>query len=241
MAPHLRYNQSGGSGSDDAQGFLQYTGTGLTATEKTSTSYVIQRPVVADATSAQANGVGLCSVMWTTTTTSWHAGRTQARITAPRQPVQQLSRQYQQLSLVQAQSGRPDRLRDRYVYRRRRLVQSEHCGEQYRNRGHGTGYQRGRDANINYNYGSVVNGALAPREVGFYSFDNDSAVRFDNLSINAGVYSYTLNTEAYLNDVDGSESLSAITLTGIPSGVTLMDGATSCHGGSGVGNRRPLP
>jgi Ca2+-binding RTX toxin-like protein len=62
--------------------------------------------------------------------------------------------------------------------------------------------------------------------VGFYSFDNDSAVRFDNLSINTGAYSYTLNTEAYLNDTDGSETLSAITLTGIPTGVTLLDGTT---------------
>ena len=65
------------------------------------------------------------------------------------------------------------------------------------------------------------------REVGFYSFDNDSVVRFDSLSINTGAFGYTLHTEAVLGDTDGSETLSNITLSGIPAGVTLFDLVTN--------------
>ena len=220
------YNQGGVSGSDDAQGFLQYTGAGLTATEKASTSYVINAQLFADANTTQANGVGF--VFGYTDDNNYFLVRWE-NPSAEYAPAGSLFNsypgQYQQLSLVRVSGGVPTDLATAgfaaddwfnlsvAVSNTGILVTAQDISAP------------GVTATLNYNYPGATT-APALNEVGFYTFDSDSAVRFDNLSINAGAYSYTLNTEAYLNDVDGSESLSAITLTGIPAGVTLTDGAT---------------
>lgn len=223
------YNQGGVSGSDDAQGFLQYTGAALTAAEKASTSYVISAQLYADAGSAQANGVGFVFgyvddnnyflARWENPSPDYAPGGSQFN---------GYPGQYQELTLVQIVGGVPID-----------LARAAFAGDDWFNLSisvsntgiavTATDITSSASTNLNYTYGTVAGGAAtapALREVGFYSFDNDSAVRFDNLTINSGLYSYTLNTEAYLNDNDGSETLSAITLTGIPAGVTLMDGAT---------------
>jgi hypothetical protein len=223
------YNQGGWSGSDDAQGFLQYTGAALTAAEKTSTSYVINTLIYADANSAKVNGVGFVFgyvddnnyflARWESPSPDYAPGG--SFFTA-------YPGQYQELTLVQIVGGVPID-----------LAKAAFAGDDWfalnvavSNTGiavRGTDRSSGATTSINYTYGAVPGGATsapALNNVGFYTFDNDSAVRFDNLTINSGLYSYTLNTEAYLNDDDGSEALSNITLTGIPTGSTLFDGAT---------------
>ncbi|MDP3420721.1 MAG: Calx-beta domain-containing protein [Thiobacillus sp.] len=227
--PFAVYNQGGGSGSDDAQGFLQYTGSALTTAEKTSTSYVINTQIYADANSAQANGVGFVFgyqndsnyflARWENPSPDYATGGSLFN---------SYPGQYQELSLVQIVGGVPIDLA-RAVFNgddwfSLRIAVSD------------TGIAvtavdltSAVTTSLNYSYGSVTGGATtAPplREVGFYSFDNDSAVRFDSLTINAGVYSYTMKTIANLSDTDGSETLSAITLTGLPSGVTLTNVTT---------------
>ena len=221
------YNQGGGSGSDDAQGVLLYTdSTGLTNEEKLSTNYVVNVQLYADANSNQANGVGFVFgyvdannyflVRWENPSADYApAGSLFNRYPG----------QYQQFSLVQVVNGVPID-----------LATDSFAGDDWFNMTievSNTGITAtandlasGVSTTLNYTYGTVTGGAgTAPalNNVGFYSFDNDSAVRFDNLTINSGEYRYTLNTEAYLNDSDGSESLSAISLTGIPDGVTLTD------------------
>ena len=228
--PFAVYNQGGASGSDDAQGFLQYTGAALTATEKMSTSYVINLELYADANSAQANGVGFVFgyqddnnyflARWENPSPDYGPSGSQFTI---------YPGQFQELSLVQIVGGVPFD-----------LARAAFSGDDWFNLRiavSNTGIAvtavdqtSAVTTNLNYAYGTVVGGATtapALREVGFYSFDNDSAVRFDSLSIDAGVYSYTLNTTASLSDRDGSETLSAITLTGIPAGVTLTNVTTN--------------
>ena len=223
------YNQGGTSGSDDAQGFLQYTGSALTAAEKTSTSYVISTQIYADANSAQANGVGFVFgyqddnnyflARWENPSPDYAPSGSQFN---------SYPGQYQELSLVQIVAGVPVD-----------LARAAFNGDDWfslRVAVSNTGIAvtavdltSAVTTNLNYTYGSVTGGATtapALREVGFYSFDNDSAVRFDSLSIDAGVYSYTLRTLTNLSDTDGSETLSAITLTGIPAGVALTNVTT---------------
>uniref|UniRef100_UPI0010F7AA91 VCBS domain-containing protein n=1 Tax=Pseudomonas sp. 2FG TaxID=2502191 RepID=UPI0010F7AA91 len=223
------YNQGGASGSDDAQGMLQYTGAGLTAAEKALTNYAVTVQIYADASSAQANGVGFVFgyvdannyflARWENPSADYAPGG--ANFNA-------YPGQYQQLSLVQIVGGVPID-----------LATAVFAGDDWFNLSvavSNTGIavaandlSSGVTTNLNYVYGSVAGGATtapALNNVGFYSFDNDAAVRFDNLTVNSGEYRYTLNTEAYLNDTDGSESLSSISLTGIPAGVTLTDATT---------------
>jgi Ca2+-binding RTX toxin-like protein len=69
--------------------------------------------------------------------------------------------------------------------------------------------------------------APALNTIGMYIFDNDQAVKFDNIKIEQPSYRYTLRTEAYLGDQDGSESLSNVTLTNLPVGVALLDASGS--------------
>ena len=220
----VAYNLSGTSGSDDAQGMLAYTN--LTATQKAMTSYVISADMYADADSSQANGIGFVFgyvdtnnyyiVRWENPSTEYAPGGSLFN---------SYPGQYQQLSIVQIKAGVPID-----------LATGNFAGDDWFNvkvTVSNTGISAtavdatsGVTTTINYNYGSVTNGATtapALNTIGFYTFDNDAVVRFDNLDIKQGVYNYTLNTEAYLNDVDGSESLSAISLAGIPSGVTLFD------------------
>jgi Ca2+-binding RTX toxin-like protein len=90
---------------------------------------------------------------------------------------------------------------------------------------------------ISYTYGSVAGAVAAPpalNTIGLYTFDNDAGVTFDNVQIDALTYRYALNLQATLNDTDGSESLSAITLASLPAGVTLTgtSGAIPISGGS---------
>ncbi|WP_178090656.1 type I secretion C-terminal target domain-containing protein, partial [Pseudomonas sp. SJZ079] len=226
----LTYNQNGNSGSDDAQGFMQYTGTNLTAAEKTMTSYVISTELFADASSAQANGIGV--VFGYVDANNYLLARWE-NPSADYAPGASLFNsypgQYQQLSLVQIVNGTAVD-----------LAAASFNGDDWFNLNiavSNTGIQvTARDltdnttTTLNYAYGSVTGGATtapALNNIGFYSFDNDTAVRFDNLSINSGEYRYSLSTETYLSDTDGSESLSAISLTGIPSGVTLTDTTTN--------------
>ncbi|MDQ1303718.1 MAG: hypothetical protein QG595_1701, partial [Pseudomonadota bacterium] len=220
----VAYNISGTSGSDDAQGLLAYTN--LTATQKAMTSYVISADMYADAGSSQANGIGF--VFGYVDTNNYYMVRWEnpsAEYAPGGSLFNSYPGQYQQLSIVQIKNGVPID-----------LATGNFAGDDWFNvkvTVSNTGISATAvDATsavtttINYNYGSVTNGATtapALNTIGFYSFDNDALVRFDNLDIKQGVYNYTLNTEAYLNDVDGSESLSAISLAGIPSGVTLFD------------------
>ena len=223
------YNQTGVAGSDDAQGILQYTGTGLTVTEKASTSYIVNVQIFADASSTQANGVGF--VFGYVDTNNYFLARWEnpsAEYAPAGSLFQQYPGQYQQLSLVQIVGGVPID-----------LATAAFAGDDWfdlrvavSNTGiavTATDLTSAVSTNLNYAYGTVAGAAgTAPalNNVGFYSFDNDSAVRFDNLRIDAAQYSYTLNTESYLNDVDGSETLSSISLTGIPASVTLTDVTT---------------
>ena len=84
-----------------------------------------------------------------------------------------------------------------------------------------------------YDYGSVTGGATtAPAlgEFGAYVFDDDQAVRWDNISITSPItnYQYTFATEAFVNDA--SETLSNITLAGLPTtGATLYDVTSSSN------------
>ncbi|WP_439889337.1 VCBS domain-containing protein [Pseudomonas sp. MBLB4123] len=234
----LTYNQNGSSGSDDAQGFMQYTGGELTAAEKAMTSYVISTELYADASSPQANGIGV--VFGYVNNSNYFIARWE-NPSADYAPGASLFNsypgQYQQLSLVQIVNGTAID-----------LAAANFNGDDWFNLNiavSNTGIRvTARDLTdntttaLNYAYGTVAGGATtapALNNVGVYSFDNDTAVRFDNLSVNSGEYRYSLSTEAYLSDTDGSESLSAISLTGIPNGVTLSyasGGAISVSGGT---------
>jgi hypothetical protein len=223
------YNQGGTSGSDDAQGFLQYTGASLTTTEKNSTSYVISVQMFADASSTQANGIGF--VFGYVDDNNYFLARWE-NPSAEYSPLgslfNQYPGQYQELSLVQIVGGVPVD-----------LARAAFAGDDWFNLNiavsadgisvKAVDITSSVTTSLNYTYGTVSGAAAtapALKEVGFYTFDNDSAVRFDNLSINTGIYNYTLHTEAYLADTDGSETLSNITLSNIPAGLTLVDAVT---------------
>ncbi|MDD2741331.1 MAG: VCBS domain-containing protein, partial [Rhodocyclaceae bacterium] len=218
------YNVGGSSGSDDAQGFLQYTGSDLTVAEKTSKNYVIDVQLFAQASSPQANGVGF--IFGYSDDSNFFLARWENPSSdyAPNGELfNQYPGQYQQLSLVQVSNGT---VRD--------LATTSFNGSDWFNLRIAVS-----DTGIAINAGDVdktsitvslnytvtgVETTPALGEVGFYTFDNDSKVAFDNLTISAqGTYRYTLNTEAFLGDIDGSESLSSIALSGIPDGVLLSD------------------
>ncbi|MDQ1303561.1 MAG: hypothetical protein QG595_1544, partial [Pseudomonadota bacterium] len=220
----VAYNLGGGSGSDDAQGILAYTN--LTAAQKALTNYSISVDMNADANSPQANGIGF--VFGYVDSNNYFLVRWE-NPSADYSPSGSLFNsypgQYHEFTIVQIKAGVPID-----------LARGAFAGDDWFNvkvAVSDTGISAtavdatsGVTTSLNYNYGSVANGATAApalNTIGFYSFDNDSTVRFDNLDIKQEMYSYTLNTEAYLNDVDGSESLSAISLLGIPTGVALFD------------------
>ena len=69
--------------------------------------------------------------------------------------------------------------------------------------------------------------------VGLVSTDNDSGVAYDNVVVNELTdegYNVPFNIGASLVDTDGSESLSAITVSGVPSGVVLSAGTDNGDG-----------
>jgi VCBS repeat-containing protein len=222
------YNR--GNASDDAQGILRYADTiNLTAAERAQTSYVVTAQLYADASSPAANGVGF--VFGRVDVNNYFLARWE-NPSAEYAPggvfFNSLPGQYQQLTLVQVVGGAPID-----------LATGAFAGDDWFNLRIAVGSNgitvsavdltNSATTSLTYNYGSVAGAATtapALRDIGFYSFDNDSAVRFDNLSISTGAYSYTLNTEAYLNDTDGSETFSPISLSGIPAGVTLLDATT---------------
>jgi VCBS repeat-containing protein len=222
------YNQTGLP--DDAQGILRYADTiNLTAAERAQTSYVVTVQLYADANSTAANGVGF--VFGRVDDNNYFLARWE-NPSAEYAPggvfFNSFPGQYQQLTLVQMVRGVPID-----------LATGAFAGDDWFNLRVAVGSNgitvsavdltNSATTSLTYNYGSVAGAAsTAPalRDIGFYSFDNDSAVRFDNLSISTGAYSYTLNTEAYRNDTDGSETLSPISLSGIPAGVTLLDTTT---------------
>ena len=226
----VTYNQTGLP--DDAQGILRYANTtNLTAAERAQTSYVVTAQLYADASSPAVNGVGF--VFGWVNDRNYFLARWEnpSAEYAPLGGVyfNGLPGQYQQLTLVQVVGGVPID-----------LATGVFAGDDWFNLRIAVGSNgitvsavdvtSSETTSLTYNYGSVAGAATtapALRGIGFYSFDNDSAVRFDNLSISTGgAYSYTLNTEAYLNDTDGSETLSPISLSGIPAGVTLLDTTT---------------
>ena len=225
----VTYNQTGLP--DDAQGILGYTDTiNLTAAERAQTSYVVTAQLYADASSPAVNGVGF--VFGWVNDRNYFLARWE-NPSAEYAPggvfFNSLPGQYQQLALVQVVNGRPIDLatgvfRGDDWFNLRIAVGSNGIAVS------AVDVTSSASTSLTYNYGSVAGAATtapALRGIGFYSFDNDSAVRFDNLSISTGgAYSYTLNTEAYLNDTDGSETLSPISLSGIPAGVTLLDTTT---------------
>jgi VCBS repeat-containing protein len=226
----VTYNQT--NASDDAQGILRYADTtNLTAAERAQTSYVVTVQLYADAGSSAANGVGF--VFGWVNDRNYFLARWENPSAEYAPPggvyFNGLPGQYQQLTLVQVVGGVPID-----------LATGVFAGDDWFNLRIAVGSNgitvsavdvtSSETTSLTYNYGSVAGAATtapALRGIGFYSFDNDSAVRFDNLSISTGgAYSYTLNTEAYLNDTDGSETLSPISLSGIPAGVTLLDTTT---------------
>jgi len=224
----VAYNLNGGAGSDDAQGMLAYTS--LTTAQRALTSYVLSADMFADASSVQANGIGLVFgyvdannyflARWENPSAQYAPGGNQFN---------SYPGQYQELSLVQIVNGQPID-----------LARATFNGDDWFNmniRVSNTGIgvtavdtSSGVTAALNYTYGSVAYGATtapALNTIGLYTFDNDSVVRWDNVTLSQGVYSYMLHTEASLNDTDGSETLSAITLGKIPNGVTLTDTVTN--------------
>jgi len=224
----VSYNLNGGAGSDDAQGMLAYTS--LTTAQRALTSYVISADMFADASSVQANGIGL--VFGYVDANNYFLARWEnpsAQYAPSGNLFNSYPGQYQELSLVQMVNGQPID-----------LARATFNGDDWFNmniRVSNTGIgvtavdtSSGVTATLNYTYGSVTNGATtapALNTIGLYTFDNDSVVRWDNVTVNQGVYSYLLHTEASLNDTDGSEILSAITLGNIPAGVTLTDTVTN--------------
>jgi hypothetical protein len=220
------YNLSGVSGSDDAQGMLAYSG--LDPAQKALTNYTISSDIFADAGSPQANGVGLVFAYQDNQNYFMVRWENPSADYAPSGSLfNQYPGQYHELSIVQIKNGVPID-----------LARSAFAGDDWFNlkvtvsdtsiSATAVDATSSATTTLNYSYGGVTNGATAApalKTVGFYIFDDDSAVRFDNFAIqqNVQVHSYTLNTEAYLHDLDGSESLSAISLSGLQTGVTLFD------------------
>ena len=222
----VRYNAGGAGGSDDAQGMLAYTG--LSAIDRARTSYAVSMDMSANPSSEQNNGGGI--VFGYQDANNYFLARWENPGTGY-QPGGSLHNQYpgqaNQLSLVQMVGGAPV---DLGVFANFSTVSSFNLRVEVS----GLGIQvfaddtgavyNGITPLISYAYGAVAGGASTPpvlNTLGLYTFDNDAGVSFDNVQVKGLNYTYALDLQATLNDTDGSESLSAITLSGLPACVTL--------------------
>ena len=220
-----------GNSLDDAQGMLVLNAGQISASNRLLTNYSISAEMNADAGAAQANGIGLAFgyvdtnnyflVRWENPSISYAPGGGN---------FQAYPGQYQELSLVQVIGGVPvDLARASFGGDDAFTIQISVSANGIVVNAADVSAP-GVTATLNYSYGSVPGGVTAApalNTIGLYTFDNDSAVRWDNISIgSAGVHTYTLRTEASLNDTDGSETLGSIVLTGVPAGVSLTDTVT---------------
>ncbi|WP_193787192.1 beta strand repeat-containing protein, partial [Legionella quateirensis] len=218
--------------NDDAQGLLVLNSNQLSAAERALTNYVISADIFADADAPRVNGVGVVFgyqnssnyflVRWENPSIEYSPGG----IFYNMHPGQ-----YQEFTLVQIVNNVPIDLA-------RATFNADdwfHIVINVSNIGISVSAVDTSDptvaVNLDYIYGSVSGAAVAAptlNTVGLYSFDNDSEVQWDNININqASSYQYTLQTEAYLKDIDGSETLGNISLKGIPAGVSLFDTVTN--------------
>ncbi|WP_282705519.1 tandem-95 repeat protein [Legionella moravica] len=218
--------------ADDAQGILLLNSNQLTSAERNLTNYVISLDMFADADSPRVNGIGIVFgyqnssnyflVRWENPSIEYSPGGIFYNLHPG---------QYHEFTLVQIVNNVPIDLA-------RTTFNADdwfHVDINVSNLGISVSAVDTSDpsvvANFNYIFGSVSGAATAApalNTIGLYSFDNDSEVRWDNINVNQPLrYEYTLQTEAYLKDVDGSETLGNITLAGIPSGVTLFDTVTN--------------
>ncbi|RUR19521.1 tandem-95 repeat protein, partial [Legionella sp. km535] len=226
----IAYNTS--DNADDAQGLLVLNSNQLSSAERNLTNYVISLDMFADADSPRVNGIGIVFgyqnssnyflVRWENPSIEYAPGGVFYNMHPG---------QYQEFTLVQIVNNVPIDLA-------RTTFNADdwfHVDINVSNLGISVSAVDTSDpsvvANFNYIYGSVSGAATAAptlNTIGLYSFDNDSTVIWDNINVNQPLrYEYTLQTEAYLKDVDGSETLGNITLAGIPSGVTLFDTVTN--------------
>ena len=226
----VNYNLGGGGGSDDAQGILAYQN--LSVADKARTSYVFSVDMDGNtnplATNQQNNGVGLVFgytdvsnffiVRWENPGTDYLPTGSQYNF---------YPGQANQLSLVQIKAGVAI---DLGIYTTSFLVNGvftlrvgvDTSGIDV----YSSNIASGNAPLIHYNYGSVAGGAAsgpALNTIGLYTYDNDAGVSFDNVLLNTVAYKYNVDLLAYLNDRDGSETLSSVTFSGIPAGVTLTD------------------
>ena len=222
----LHYNFGGGGASDDAQGMMAYSDLG--ASDRASTSYSVSADMWGNVPSQQNNGIGL--VFGYQDAGNYFLARWENPGTAY-QPGGSLFNSYpgqaNQLSLVQMVGGvavdlgsfenfqQADwfNLRVEVTADAIRVIADD-----------GTATYNGTDAQIEYSYGSVSGGATtapALNTIGMYVFDNDFGVAFDNILLEKLSYQYELDLAAFLNDTDGSESLSAVTLSNLPAGIEL--------------------
>ncbi|MBL7563156.1 tandem-95 repeat protein [Legionella bononiensis] len=234
-----RWSKSGGAIvyntndlSDDAQGILLLNSSQLSVAERALTNYVISADMFADANSPRVNGIGLVFgyqnssnyflVRWENPSIEYSPNGVFFNMHPG---------QYQELSLVQIVNGVPIDLA-------RTTFNADDWFNvviNVSNLGISISAVDTSDpsvvANLDYLYGSISGAAVAApalNTLGLYSYDNDSEVRWDNININQpSIYQYILQTEAYLKDVDGSETLGNISLKGIPAGVTLFDTVTN--------------
>ncbi|KTD75814.1 structural toxin protein RtxA [Legionella worsleiensis] len=218
--------------ADDAQGILVLNSNQLTVAERALTNYVLSVDMFADADSPRANGTGIVFgyqnasnyflVRWENPSIEYSPGGEFFNVHPG---------QYQELTLVQVVGNVPiDLARTTFnaddwfnvVINVSNLGISVSASDMS---------NPSITANFDYIYGSVSGAAAAApalRTIGLYTYDNDSAVQWDNINVNQpSSYQYTLQTEAYLKDNDGSETLGNITLAGIPAGVTLLDVVTN--------------
>ncbi|WP_423202767.1 tandem-95 repeat protein [Legionella moravica] len=226
----MTYNN--GNVNDDAQGILLLNSNQMTVEERALTSYLITVGMYADASASQANGVGFVFgyqdssnyflLRWENPNTVYAPGGA-AFESAPGQ--------YLELSLVQVVAGTAID-----------LARTTFNGDDFFNVSINVSpngisvsaadvNNSSATANLEYVYGSISGGtstAPALNSIGLYTFDNDSLVQWDNIVIKQPVsFQYILQTEAYLTDTDGSETLSNITLSSIPAGATLFDTVTN--------------
>ncbi|WP_157063151.1 tandem-95 repeat protein [Legionella worsleiensis] len=233
-----RWTKSGGeifynsaNANDDSQGILFLNTNQMTVAERALTSYVISVDVFANINTS-VNGVGVVFgyqnssnyflVRWENPDINFAPGGSSFQF---------LPGQYYELSLVQIVAGTPTD-----------LARTTFNGDDWFNlviNVSATGISiaatdltdPATQASLSYVYGTVSGGAsTAPAltTVGMYTFDSDFASRWDNLTVNqAASFQYILQTEAFLSDLDGSETLGTITLSSIPNGVTLFDTVTN--------------
>ncbi|MCB1887925.1 MAG: tandem-95 repeat protein, partial [Rhodocyclaceae bacterium] len=222
----LYFNRNGANGSEDAHGMLAYQN--LSVSDRALTSYSLSADMWGNTGSQQNNGIGLVFgyqdsqnyflVRWENMGTQYQPGGSL---------FDSYPGQANQLSLVQMVNGNPVDLGvlngfNTASWFNLRVEVTADGIRVYAD--DNTATYNGTTPQITYTYGSVPGGATtAPTlsTIGLWVFDNDAGVAFDNIAINAIDYTYQLDLQAFLNDTDGSETLSPVTLTNLPDGVTL--------------------